>query len=100
MDQWNLAFEAPRLKAKQTMLSKGLTRVFDLLSRMKEELALIQESWEGEAGKIYCDSFRRELGEGYECARRLGEAIEALTRAEEEFIRCEAQVSSRLGRRE
>ena len=97
MDRWNLAFEAPRLKTRETMLLEGLTGIFDLLNRLKEELALIQESWEGEAGRIYCDSFQRGLGEGYECDRRMGEVICVLVRAEEDFIRCEAEVLSRLG---
>lgn len=97
MGQWDLALKAPQLKAKQSMMQGELTRVFDALNGLKEGLAMIQESWEGEAGAIFCDSFQRRLGEGYECARRMGEVIDGLTRAEGEFVRCEAEVLSLLG---
>lgn len=97
MDEWDLAFLAPQLKGKQERMQTGLTEALDLLNSMKEELALLRESWEGQAGEIYCASFEQGLSRGYECAGKIGELIGSLTEAEGEFERCEAEILSLTG---
>lgn len=97
MEQWNLALTAPQLKEKQSLMQTDITGIFDILSNLKQELAVLRDSWEGEAGETYCASFEKELLKAYECAEKAGKLAGGLTEAERAFERCEAEIFSLIG---
>lgn len=97
MEEWDMAVISPQLKGKQAEMQGELTEIFDILSSMKMQAALLQDNWTGEAGRLYCDSLCRELSRDYEYVQKIGSFMERLSQMEKNFEACEARIMTLIG---